>query len=137
MARQAVMTRDDVKQRAATAREYLQVAQEQVAYVENDPGPSAAAQVSASNAIMAGIAAADAICGKNLGVRASDQDHRAAADLLRTVLPDGEALAKKLLRLVRDKSLLQYGGFCTTKTAAEMVKQAKSLIDSMTTVHLL
>lgn len=135
MARQVSMTSEDVRQRAAAAREHLHVAEEYLGYAQAIDGTSAPAQVSASNAISAGIAAADAICGKNLGVRAGDQDHRAAADLLKTVRPDGPALATKFLRLVRDKTLLQYGGFCTANKAKEMTKLATDLVDSMGAVH--
>jgi hypothetical protein len=42
------------------------------------PKPSAAAQVAASNAITAGIAATDAISGGLLGERSNDPDHRTA-----------------------------------------------------------
>ena len=129
------MTKEDARQRAATAREHLQVAEEHFGYAAQSAGRSASAQVSVSNAILAGIAAADAICGKILATRAADQDHKAAADLLTTVQPDGAVLAAKFRRLVADKTLLQYGGFCTAKTAGEMTKCARDLIDSMASVH--
>ena|SRR5664280_2357946 len=82
----------DVRHRAGAAREHLQVTLERLDYVEGETERSAEAQVAASNAISAGIAAADAICGAVLGERASDQDHRAAVTLLATVTPDGPAV---------------------------------------------
>jgi len=131
MARTAKTTPADLRQRAGTAREHLQVALERLAYVDRKPGPSAEAQVAASNAISAGIAATDAICGAVLGERASDQDHRAAVELLATVKPDGTTLAGKLRRLLKDKSLLQYGGYCTPAVAGTAVRDAQALVDAM------
>lgn len=131
MARTAKTTPAELRQRAGTAREHLQVARERLALVEGKPDPSAAAQVAASNAISAGIAATDAICGAVLGERANDQDHRAAVELLASVKPDGSTLAGKLRRLLKDKSLLQYGGYCTTAVARTAVRDAQALVDAM------
>ena len=97
MARTAKTTSAEVRQRAGAAREHLQVALERVEYGDGTADPSAAAQVAASNAISAGIAATDAICGAVLGERANDQDHRSAVELLSTVEPGGSALAGRLL----------------------------------------
>lgn len=136
MARTAKTTPADLRHRAGTAREHLQVALERLALVEEKPDPSAAAQVAASNAISAGIAATDAICGAVLGERANDQDHRAAVELLATVRPDGSTLAGKLRRLLKDKSLLQYGGYCTSAVARTAVRDAKALVDAMGTYSI-
>lgn len=94
----AMMNREESRERAGTAREHLQVASERYQYAIASHGPSPSVQVSASNSILAGIAAADAITGVTLGARANDQDHAMAAALLATVLPDGTALAVKLRR---------------------------------------
>ena len=131
MARTAKTTPADLRQRAGTAREHLRVALERIALVEGKSDPSAAAQAAASNAISAGIAATDAICGAVLGERANDQDHRAAVELLATVKPDGSTLASKLRRLLKDKSLLQYGGYCTPAVARKAVRDAHALVDAM------
>ena len=93
MARTVKTTAAELRQRAGTAREHLQVALERLALVDGKADPSAEAQVAASNAISAGIAATDAICGAVLGERANDQDHRAAVELLATVKPGGSTLA--------------------------------------------
>ena len=132
-----MMNREESRERAGTAREHLQVASERYQDAIASPGPSPSAQVSASNSILAGIAAADAITGVTLGARANDQDHAMAAALLATVLPDGTALAVKLRRLLRDKSLLQYGGYCTPAKSLEMLKLASALVESMDQVHKL
>ena len=131
MARTVKTTPADLRQRAGTAREHLQVALERLAYVDRKPGPSAEAQVAASNAISAGIAATDAICGAVLGERANNQDHRAAVELLATVKPDGSTLAGRLRRLLKDKSLLQYGGYCTSAVARTAVRDAQALVAAM------
>ena len=131
------MTGEDSRQRAGTAREHLQVAEERFEYAMDSVAPSSSAQVSASNSILAGIAAADAITGVALGARANDHDHAMAAVLLATVLPDGKALAVKLSRLLRDKSLLQYGSYCTTAKSLEMLKRARALVESMDQTHML
>ena len=131
MARTVKTTPAELRQRAGTALEHLQVALERLNYVDGMADPSAEAQVAASNAISAGIAATDAICGTVIGERANDQDHRAAVELLATVKPDGSTLAGKLRRLLKDKSLLQYGGYCTPAVARKAVRDAQSLVDAM------
>ena len=131
MRRTVKMSPSDLRQRAGTAREHLQVALERLALVDGKADPSAEAQVAASNAISAGIAATDAICGAVLGERANDQDHRAAVELLATVKPDGTTLASRLRRLLKDKSLLQYGGYCTPAVARKAVRDAQALVDAM------
>ena len=131
MARTAKTTSAEVRQRAGAAREHLQVALERVEYADGTADPSATAQVAASNAISAGIAATDAICGAVLGERANDQDHRSAVELLSTVEPGGSALASRLRRLLKDKSLLQYGGFCTPAVARTAVRDAQALVDAL------
>jgi len=125
------MSAPDLRQRAGTAREHLQVAFERVDYVDGQADPSAAAQVAASNAISAGIAAADAICGAVLGERANDQDHRVSVELLATVKSGGSTLASRLRRLLKDKSLLQYGGYCTPAVALTAVRDAQVLVEAM------
>ena len=98
--------------------------------MDGKPDPSAEAQVAASNAISAGIAATDAICGTVLGEHAN-HDHRVAIELLATVKPDGATLAGKLRRLLKDKSLLQYGGYCTPAVARRAVRDAQALVNAM------
>jgi hypothetical protein len=125
------MTPGDVRQRAATAREHLQVAEERYDWIKSSTEPSAEAQVPASNAVSAAIAACDAICGSALGERANDHDHRAAVALLKTVLPGGSAFATRFARIIRDKSLLQYGTFCTPARALAILKDARVLVAAL------
>lgn len=125
------MSRNDVRQRAGAAREFLQVAQERLELVRDSVSESAEAQVAASNAISAGIAVADAICGSRLSTRANDGDHRSAVTMLATVSPDGKRLSVRLARLLADKSQLQYGGYCTAAVARAMTREAEKLIEAM------
>lgn len=128
MGRAVTMTAADVRQRAATAREHLQVAHERLEMCQGQVGPSSETQVAASNAVSAAIAAADALCGHALGQRAAGQDHRDAVTMLKSVTGAGPALAPKLARLLNDKTLLQYGGFCTRTHAEGVTKDAATLI---------
>ncbi|MEI4272828.1 hypothetical protein TEK04_13950 [Klenkia sp. LSe6-5] len=129
------MTSADCRQRAGTAREHLTVARERLLAAEAAPGPSEVAQVAASNAVLAGIAAADAICGTALGETSGEQDHRAAIAQLKRVAASGP-LVTKLTRLLADKTALQYGGYCTHETARRAVDQATVLVDALRSHHL-
>ena len=129
------MAPTDVAQRAGAARAYLQTAEESFLLATKVDSPSADAQVSAANSVLAGIAASDAICGKVLGECASDQDHNAAVKLLASVVPDGPRISAKLGRLLGDKTQVQYGNYSTKSKAETMLRNARELIDSMTNVH--
>lgn len=126
-----IMDPTSITEGAGTAREHLQVAEERVGYAAQTEGASAEAQVAASNAINAGIAASDAICGKALGERSNDADHRTAVALLASVRPNGVKLSTHLARLLADKSQHQYGGYVTRKRAERAVKHARNLVDAM------
>jgi hypothetical protein len=51
------------------------------------------ANVAAGLAVLAGVAASDAICCVRLGKRHRGEDHRGAATLLAEAVPDGRKLA--------------------------------------------
>lgn len=124
------MNSTDCQQRAATAREHLAVARERLEIANIAPGPSEMAQVSASNAILSGIAAADAICGSVLGECSNEQDHRAASQMLRRV-QGSDGLPAKLQQLVADKTAIQYGGYCTSAVARSSVTRAEALVNAL------
>lgn len=65
--------------------------------------------VAAGLAVLAGIAACDAICCTRLGYRHRGDDHRGAAEVLRRATPDGAELARTLLRLLDLKDAAHYG----------------------------
>lgn len=131
MARVVKVTASDVRQRGASAREHLQVALERLEMCRGNPAPSSEAQVAASNAVLAAIAAGDALCGHALGERSADQDHLAASAMVKRVRPDGQQLAGKLRRLLSDKSILTYGTFCTRATAERAVRDAQALVGAL------
>ena len=129
MGRTRNTTPKDDRERAATAREHFQVAQERLQLAPD--GSSSEAQVAAANAVIAAIAASDAICGRALGYHSTEQDHRAAGKLLEATGPDGHVLAAKFTRLASDKTDLTYGGWCTKTVAARAVRDAQVLIDEL------
>lgn len=77
--------------------------------VLGDDTDAATPGVAAALAVLAGIAAADAACCARLGQRSRSQDHRAAVQLLRAVVPHGEEMAKDLGRLLAAKDESHYG----------------------------
>jgi hypothetical protein len=65
--------------------------------------------VAAGLAVLAGIAAADAICALRLQQIHRRPDHRGATELLETATPDGTKLANTLRRLLDLKDAAHYG----------------------------
>lgn len=92
------------------ARERVEYAREQLTLAEiGHPWPTTAARkASGAAAVLAAIAAADAICCLRLGQRSRDTNHRAAVDLLATVLPDGPDLARALRIALDAKDPMHY-----------------------------
>lgn len=74
----------EARQRLAVSRGYLDAAWH-AAPEDGAAGDDAANNVATGNAVLAAIAASDAICCAVLGERSRDQDHRAAVELLQTV----------------------------------------------------
>jgi hypothetical protein len=89
------------------------------------------AGVAAGNAVLAGIAAADAICCKGLGKCFRGEDHRPAAELVRTASDNGLQHKKILIRLLNLKDAAHYGfsGFSKTH-AKKAVKLAREMVES-------
>ena len=86
------------------------------------------ADVKATNAIHAAIAAADAICCLALRERSADADHSAAVDLVRTVDP---ALAATLGRLLSRKQQAAYESRdISAKDAATCIRRATTLVEA-------
>lgn len=86
--------------RRRVAQKYLEVAE-----LVQDEGGSAV-NVCVGLAVLAGIAAGDAICIVGTGERYAGQDHHAAAELLERVDAD---LGKRLRRLIALKPSAHYG----------------------------
>ncbi|GAA4626526.1 hypothetical protein GCM10023113_23820 [Cellulomonas oligotrophica] len=51
--------------------------------------------------------------------------------MLSRVQPDGSRLAARLRRLLSDKSVLQYGTYCTRATAERATHDARLLVDAL------
>jgi len=74
--------------------------------------------------------AADSICCARLRKRHRGDDHRGAADLLRTATPDGTSLATCLLRLLDLKDEAHYGVIVVApRRARDAVRWAEKLVD--------
>lgn len=86
--------------------------------------------VSAGLAVLAGIAASDAICCIRLGRLHRGEDHRGAADLLRDATVDSAELAKCLLRLLDLKDAAHYGVMVISpRKARDASRWAARLVD--------
>ncbi|HMM95828.1 hypothetical protein [Phycicoccus sp.] len=87
------------------------------------------AHVAAALAVLAGIAAADAICGLSLGKWSRGQDHHQAVELLGDVALRDPTLPSKLRRLLADKDAAHYSpALITVEKAKTMVRQAAALL---------
>lgn len=108
----------------ADARARLHDAEAFLDTAEAAPDPD----VKATNAIHAGIAAADAVCCFALRERSADANHTAAADLLRTV--DAQ-LAATLVRLLGRKQQAAYESRdVSARDAATCIRQATTLVEA-------
>ncbi|CAN5898088.1 hypothetical protein BH23ACT10_BH23ACT10_03450 [soil metagenome] len=87
------------------ARAFLEVAE----LVGTQDDDLATPNVTASLAVLAGIAASDAVCCLAVGQRSRGQDHRLAIDLLTQVAGIGDSMAKDLGRLLALKDDAHYG----------------------------
>ncbi|UZN02189.1 hypothetical protein [Cellulomonas sp. S1-8] len=87
------------------------------------------AQVAAALAVLAGIAAADAVCGHALGQYSRAQGHREAIDLLTSV---DETLAKQLGLLLAQKDNAHYSPRAMSAvTVTQLVRAAGHLVEQM------
>lgn len=112
--------------RFRTAQAYLNVA----ASVLDERDRDEYLNVAAGLAVLAGIAASDAICCIRLGCRHRGDDHRGAAELLRTATPDGGELAKTLLKLLDLKDAAHYGVLVVaSRKARDAVRWSGRLVD--------
>ena len=106
--------------RLRVAATYLEVAE----LIEVEDG--AAINVCVGVAVLAGIAAADAICSAGLGERHAGADHRGAARLLGRV---DRSLARQLSELVEMKARSHYGAdLLTPRDRARALRCARALV---------
>lgn len=98
--------------------------------VLTDDADAATPGVAAALAVLAGIAASDAVCCVKLHKRARGQDHKEAVGLLRTVAPDGIVMAKDLARLLAAKDESHYGLTLVDRNKGRrMVAYARRMIE--------
>lgn len=94
-----------------------------------DSGGPAESKVAGSNAILAGIAAADAICGLVLGERSASDDHAEAIGLLKRATHPSTKAATSLTRLLTRKTPVQYGVDAISSTdAANLIRWARDVL---------
>jgi hypothetical protein len=102
--------------------------------VLSDPSRSEFSNVSAGLAVLAGIAASDAICCARLHVRHRGDDQRSAAVLLAEATPNGKRLAQTLVRLLDVKDAAHYGvHLVNSRRAKDAVKWAGRLVEDART----
>jgi hypothetical protein len=106
--------------RRQVAEKYLEVA----SLIDSEDGT--AINVCVGVAVLAGIAAADAICAAALGERYSGPDHEAAVDVLSRV---DSKLGKQLRDLVTLKTTSHYGfGLLTPSQRKSALRSATALV---------
>jgi hypothetical protein len=104
LSRQQPCNRTIASERASYAREQWQLAEVGAPWEQN-----AQRKASGACAVLAAIAAADAICCARIGRRSRGQDHREGLALLQLVEPNGSTYARDLEVALATKDLMQYG----------------------------
>jgi hypothetical protein len=98
--------------------------------VLDEPRSDAFLNVAAGLAVLAGVAASDAICARRLGRIYRGDDHRGASELLKQSTADGAKLASVFLRLIDIKDLAHYGVIVVSpRKARDTVHWARQLVD--------
>lgn len=121
------MTRAEALTRKQHALAFLTAA-DLVTDLGDDAGVAAIGNTVGSLAVLAGIAASDAICGAVLGERAAGESHTEAIALLRRASPDTN-FAAQLRRLIDSKTEVQYSpALITEARAAELLVSARRLV---------
>lgn len=119
-------TLENARVRLRASEAYLEVAE----LVLEEPDRSEMRGVSAALAVLAGIAASDAICATRLRRIHRGQDHRAASTLLEQATPDGKKLAATFVRLIDLKDQAHYGVLIIpVQQARSAVRWAHLLVD--------
>ena len=116
----------EARSRLATASAYLETAEA----VLDEQAREEFLSVAAGLAVLAGIAASDAICCARLKVRHRGDDHRGAADLLKGSTADGARLASTLVRLLDIKDEAHYGVVIVAPSKArDAIRRAGRLVE--------
>ena len=125
MARVKACSPADAKALARYAQAYLDTARR-----VRDEGGFGADHVATGNAVLAAIAASDAICGFMLGERSRGSDHRDAVRMLRSVRrDDAERLADALMSALDSKDPAHYGvGGIARDAQVRALRAAETLV---------
>ncbi len=116
----------EARVRLRTAEAYLEVADLVLGETQRAEMPGVATGL----AVLAGIAGSDVICASRLGQIHRGDDHRAAAELLRTATADGSKLATSFLRLIDLKDEAHYGVvLVSARKARDSLRWARQLVD--------
>jgi len=127
-AREKTISKHGVGVRADNARAYVMVAE----LVVEDDTLRVGSNVVGSLAVLAGIAAADAICGHVLGLRAAGEDHQQAIVLLERATPADSKARAALGRLLASKTATQYSHELVSATKAkQLLAAARQLVNEM------
>lgn len=119
----------DAARKARLARAYLDLA-EQAAAGDSDETRN----VAAGNAVLAAIAASDALTCLRLGRHSRGQAHQEAAGLLRTIRPGGAGLAKDLTSAIGVKDAAHYGSvFLSATVLRNTLRAATRLVEAAET----
>lgn len=117
------------KQRLERAREFLEVAELVVDEQDGDASPVYASSAAAL-AVLAGIAASDAACCKELQKRSRSESHRDAEQLLTLITIGGDKAAGDLGELLNLKDKAQYGFLrMSVPEVRKVMRRAKRLVD--------
>lgn len=119
MSRQAPCGPAEAGRKARLARAYLDLA-EAAAGQDSDE----ARNVAAGNAVLAAIAASDALTCLRLGRHSRGQAHQEAPALLRAIRPDGPTLAKDLSTALSVKDAAHYGSVLVSATTLRTTLRA-------------
>ncbi|MGH7868625.1 MAG: hypothetical protein ACREP9_13605 [Candidatus Dormibacteraceae bacterium] len=95
----------EARSRLRAARAYLEIAE----LVLEEPESEEFLNVSAGLAVLAGIAASDAICCRRLKLRHRGDNHHGAAELLKEATPGQNQVANQLRQLLDLKDEAHYG----------------------------
>ena len=125
--RTAVCSKPEAKVRFEQAEAFLSVARLTLDSESDETTPG----VEAALAVLAGIAASDALCCSRLGRRPRGSDHRQAITMLESIAPFGPTLAKSLQDLLAAKDDAHYGATLVSKAKAlAMIRRATTIIDA-------
>lgn len=122
--RAADCTRADALARLKQAKSFIEVAD----LVLGSDDELALPQVSASLAVLSGIASSDAVCCARLGRRSRSRDHREAITLRESVPDSPKEMTHDLRRLLDLKDGAHYSSIMVTLTTArDAVRRARRL----------